>query len=274
MKIELPDINEVIDKILPIQSTFDGNTRTIREYIQIQRGQLEVNQGLYRTRTGKNDITILIIMLNDLLMRAMRGERGSKIRIALEDNIKSKVNLNERVYKKLLQESQYRFPNDGVDVISNVVKYFRDDLEWNWQKYFSKATRHSDENFTQDHLLTIKGISFKVRDLALSNFNENYVANDLHLVRVTTRLGLLNYGFHLLTDTELEMGNNPTNDKNYLFLHKLFMRLSELTGNTWKLSDFDRMFWHFGRTICHNKPVCGECPLNTICLTGTNIKQS
>ena len=273
MQITLPDINEVIEKIKPLKSSFDGESKTINDWVMIHKNRIKVNQSLYKSKKEENDIKILIILLNDLLMRAMSGERGSKIKIALEKNIKSKSDLNSQVYQQVLKDAQYRFPNDGIDVINNVVNYFQKDLSWNWQSYFAQAARHSQDNFCQDRLLTIKGIKFKVRDLALANFNENYVANDLHVARVSTRLGLLNYGFEFLPDPKLEMGNNPSNDKNYLFLHKLFIRLSELTNNTWHLVDFDRMFWHFGRTICNDKPECITCPLQKICMIGMKVQR-
>jgi hypothetical protein len=130
------------------------------------------------------------------------------------------------------------------------------------------ASAHTDNNFADDHLLTIKNIGFKVRDLALSCFEPSYAAFDLHVARVPTRIGLLNYGFELLGDPKIEMGNNPTDEKNHLFLHRLFLRLSELTENEISPAELDRIFWHFGRTCCGARPRCGECPVNDECLTG------
>jgi len=265
MNIQLPDINQVMKAIQPVKSQFDGTTKSIGEWLIEHRLHIENNKRLIYSHA--NDIIILIILLNELLMRSMSGERGSKIKTALQNNLKSKDDLNSKVYKKIMADAQYRFPNEGIEVITSVVKYFKDDLKWNYRSYFAKANRYSDTNFTNDYLLTIKGIKFKVRDLALSNFDENYIANDIHVVRVSTRLGLLNYGFDFLPDPNLEMGNNPNNQKNYLFLHKLFLRLSELTDHKWHLGDFDRAFWHFGRTICNDKPRCKFCPLKEICLT-------
>jgi hypothetical protein len=266
MKIDLPDINQVMRAILPVKSKFDVNIKPIGEWISEHREEIENNKKLINTHA--NDMKIIIKLLNELLMRSMRGERGSKIKTALNKNLKSKDDLNGIVYKMVLSDAQYRFPNEGHEVMTAVVSYFRDDLKWNFRNYFEMADRHSETNFTQDFLLTVKGIKFKVRDLALSVFNENYVANDLHVVRVSTRLGLLNYGFEFLPDIAFEMGNNPSDQKNYLFLHRLFLRLSEMTDNKWHLGDFDRAFWHFGRTVCNDRPSCNSCPLSKMCLTG------
>ena len=123
-------------------------------------------------------------------------------------------------------------------------------------------------NFEDDPFLKVKYIGFKVRDLSVSNFNNKYIANDLHVVRISTRIGLLNYGYHILKNDKYEMGNNPSNKKQYLFLHQLFQFLSNSTNNLYSPSDIDRTFWHLGRSICTVKPKCNKCPINNICLTG------
>jgi endonuclease III len=228
-----------------------------------------VNKQLLENKGDKNDIKILLILISNLLMRSMLGERGSRLDKELSKYINSKNDLNDKVFKTILTEAQYRWTNDGVQVMSDTVNYF-EQLNWDWVKYFKMAQDNYENNFIQDSLLKIKHIKYKVRDLAISNFNENYIANDIHIVRVSTRLGLLNYGFDLLSDTSLEMGNNPGNDKNYFFLHRLFLKLSKMTNRKYTLADMDRMFWQFGRTICNSEPRCKECPLNKLCLTGQN----
>jgi endonuclease III len=117
-------------------------------------------------------------------------------------------------------------------------------------------------------MLGIKNISFKLRDLALSNFSSYYAAFDLHVTRVLTRLGWLNYGFPFLENTDLEMGNNPGNDKNYLFLHRLFVLLSEMTKGEYTPVDLDRALWHLGKSICGAKSGCNFCPVTAECPTG------
>ena len=116
--------------------------------------------------------------------------------------------------------------------------------------------------------MEIHNIGLKVRDLALSSFTKHYAAFDLHLCRVPARIGLLNYGFDLFNQ-DIEMGTNPQNKKNYLFLHHLFMKLSKLTEGNYSMADFDRFFWHFGKTVCKAIPKCDGCPIRKICMTGT-----
>lgn len=152
------------------------------------------------------------------------------------------------------------------------MTYFRDELNWDWNYYFTLASDNYENNFVTDKILNIKNVSFKVRDLALSNFDDNYIAFDLHVARVSTRIGLLNYGFGLFKPGEYEMGNNTIDRKNYLFLHKLFLKICEILDYNYSLVDLDRAFWHFGRTICTYKPICANCPIKHICLTGKRIE--
>ncbi len=93
-------------------------------------------------------------------------------------------------------------------------------------------------------------MGYKTRDLALSEF---FVAIDLHVVRVTTRTGLLMHGYgdsRITTDLSKEAG--------YLFFHDLMLKLSRKTG--WPGTDYspgeiDRMLWYFGRAVCRATPL-------------------
>ncbi len=267
MKIQLPNISLVIDEILPIKSVYDGTEKSIGDWVIDHRHYIEKNKALLNCQSEINDLNILTILFVNLLMRSVKGETGARLEKAFKKQIRSKADLNETLFKKVLNTTHYRWKNDGVQVMKNIVEYF-ENTNWNWINYFKMAEKFSNDNFIQDDLLKIKNIKYKVRDLAISNFSENYIANDLHIVRVSTRLGLLNYGFDLISDSNIEMGNNPNNEKNYLFLHKLFLKLSRMTNGSYSLADIDRVFWHFGRTICNSKPHCSKCPINKICLTG------
>ncbi|MBU1091618.1 hypothetical protein KKA27_02035 [Patescibacteria group bacterium] len=203
MQITLPNIKEIIPKLLKKKSVFNKREQTIKDWLNEQQERIRRNNFLLKNKSEENNIKILNLLFGGLLMRRVRDEIGEKIAEKLKDN------------------------------------------------------------FQNDELLTIKYIGFKTRDLALSEFNNNYVANDLHVSRIMTRIGLLNYGFDLVKDNDLEMGNNPGDNKNYLFLHKLVLRLSDLLDRKYSPTDLDRIFWHFGRSICKNKPQCNEnkCPI-------------
>ena len=272
MEIKLPEINTIIKEIIEVESKFDGNKKKIKDWVNEHRLSIKNNNLLIKNKSEKNDIKILLCLLRDLLVRAMRGEMGMKTFYELEKSIKNKNDLYENNYREILKHARYRWgSNVGSLIISSVVNIFENKYKWDWKIYFKEAKRYYLTNFQDDKLLAIKGIGFKVRDLALSNFNDNYIANDLHVVRVMTRMGILNYGFDLLKDKNLEMGNNPGNEKNYLFLHKLILKLSDLTNNKYSPTDLDRIFWHLGKSLCGSKPKCAICPINKICLMGKNI---
>jgi len=268
MEIRLPDVKEIISRIIEVESFFEGEAKKIREWLEGHREKIIENKKLIEHKSDESDIRILLLISGCLLIRAMKGERAIQVHNELQKLIKTKHDLNEDSYRQALERANYRFVDKGTEVISKIVDYFKNTLDWDWGAYFSNAERYHETDFQQDELLRIQNVGLKVRDVALTNFNRNYVANDLHVVRVTTRVGLLNYGFDLLKDDSLEMGNNPANRKNYLFLHKLVHRLSKLTDSEFYPSDFDKIFWHFGKTLCGDKPKCFKCPINDSCLTG------
>jgi len=183
--------------------------------------------------------------------------------------VKSKEDLHETNYREALKNANYRWGVDnGSKVISDVVHHVQSVLHWNWRVYIERAENEKETNFQSDPMLSIKNISFKLRDLALSNFSPHYAAFDLHVTRVLTRLGWLNYGFPFLGNTDLEMGNNPGNDKNYLFLHRLFDSLSDMTEGNYTPVDIDRILWHLGKSVCGARSRCGACPIGGGCPTG------
>ena len=274
MNLVLPDINDVLEKMVEVNISFDGQQGTVRGWMQRHRQTIKINQKLFNNRSEENDIKILLSILRDLLIRATSGERGTRVYEELQKTVKSQKDLTEKNYKKVLSKAQYRWGiPTGTQVISDVVNLFGNKYKWNYNEYFDEADKYHEANFPQDELLKIKHVGYKTRDLALSSFNRNYSANDLHVVRVMTRIGLLNYGFDLISDHTVEMGNNPGNTKNYLFLHRLVHKLSKLTDCKYFPADLDRIFWSFGKSTCDNKPKCGLCPVKKLCLTGKNKGQ-
>jgi endonuclease III len=269
MHIKIPDVNESLERLMTVKSTFDGSTQPIRQWVSEHRVKIEENRSLLEDDSGANNIPVLNMFLRDLLVRAIKGEMGSRVYEQLTTTIKTKADLTEENYRQAMRNANYRWGvEDGAKVISGVVQYVQSVLHWDWLTYIERAENEKETNYQSDPMLRIKNISFKLRDLALSNFSPHYAAFDLHVTRVLTRLGWLNYGFPFLGNTDLEMGNNPGNDKNYLFLHRLFISLSDMTKGEYAPVDFDRILWHLGKSICGAKSKCYACPVNTECPTG------
>lgn len=269
MQITIPDVCETLDQLMAVESTFDGTTQPIRQWVSEHRTRIKENRGLIENGSSANDIPVLNMFLRDLLVRAIKGEMGSRVYEELLATIRTKADLIEINYREALKNANYRWGvDDGSKVISDVVHHVQSVLQWNWSAYIERAENEKESNYQSDPILGIKNISFKLRDLALSNFSPHYAAFDLHVTRVLTRLGWLNYGFPILGNTDLEMGNNPGNDKNYLFLHRLFVSLSDMTKGEYTPVDLDRTLWHLGKSICGAKSCCGACPVATGCPTG------
>jgi len=270
MQIMIPNVSETLESLMAVESTFDGITRQIRQWVSEHRTEIKKNKGLIENnRTGENDILILNLFLTDLLVRAIKGEMGKRVSKELHKTIKTKADLVEANYCDILKNSNYRWGvEDGAKVISDVVHHVHSVLKWNWSDYIERAEREKKSNYPSDPILKIRNISFKLRDLALSNFSPYYAAFDLHVTRVLTRIGWLNYGFPFLANADFEMGNNPGNGKNYLFLHRLFIALFEMTKREYTPVDLDRIFWHFGKSICGAKSKCNLCPIAAQCPTG------
>jgi len=199
MHLAIPEINETLSRLLPVESTFDGRTQTISEWVMEHRNEIKKNRNLLRANGTNNDIAILNIFLRDLLVRAIKGEMGLRVYKELIATIKDKADLHETNYRLVLKKAKYRWGvDDGSRVISAVVMYVTSDLHWDWNSYITQAEKQKEKNYQKDPILSIKNISFKLRDLALSNFSPHYAAFDLHVTRVVTRIWWLNYGFPLI----------------------------------------------------------------------------
>lgn len=268
MHFTIPEVSETLDRLMKINSVFDGIEKTISQWVSEHRATIEENRKLIENKSDANDIAVLNMFLQALLVRAIRGEMGSRVHKELQATIRTKADLLETNYREVLKKANYRWGEAGSKVISDVVHHVNSRLGWNWLAYVDRAEKEKETNFQSDPMLRIKNIGFKLRDLALSNFSPYYAAFDLHVTRVLTRLGWLNYGFRLLGNTDLEMGNNPGNEKNYLFLHRLFVELSKMTNDKYTPVDLDRIFWHFGKSLCGAESKCGTCPIAHECPTG------
>jgi hypothetical protein len=269
MQFTIPDVNETLDRLMAVEATFEGSTQAIRQWVSKHRVEIKENRNLLENGSSVNDIPVLNMFLRDLLVRAIKGEMGLRVYKELVATIKSKDDLLETNYREVLRNANYRWGvDDGSRVISDVVHYVESVMHWNWHAYIKQAEKERDNNYQSDPMLRIKNISFKLRDLALSNFSPHYAAFDLHVTRVLTRLGWLNYGFPFVSNTNLEMGNNPGNDKNYLFLHRLFVSLSGMTEGHYTPVDLDRILWHFGKSQCGAKTICSTCSIKDECPTG------
>lgn len=265
MHISPPDINLLMKKILPVEASFIGGyihpilgktaTQTIEQWRLNYLEELELNNSL-------DNIGKFKVFVTSLLLRANKGEIGGKLYNAFNKRIKGFNDINKENVRGVLRDAGYRFQKQGTETVLNSKELLFSKYQGKWDKYFKEAKENYRNNFPNDDFLEIKGISFKVRDLALSCFLKEYSANDFHVVDVLVRTGLILYGYG-----DLNFGTNPNNKKDYLFLRNLIIKISGKIH--YSPGEIDRIFWHFGRATCKNKPLCGKCPIKDICLSYT-----
>lgn len=268
MWVELPSINLLIKKMLPVRTSFTGDfilstkgkstTQSIEQWRILYLKEL-------RRHNSFDDLGKFKVFVTSLLLRANRGEVGGKLYNTFNNKTKKFSGLNKENIKKILKDSGYRFQNQGTETVLNAKRLLFNKYQGKWDKYFQEAKKNYKNNFPDDDFLKIKGVKFKVRDLALSCFLKEYSANDFHVVDVLIRTGLILHGYG-----DLNFGTNPNNEKNYLFLRNLIVKISKQTS--YSPGEIDRIFWHFGRAICKSKPLCEKCPIKNICLTYKNSR--
>ena len=97
--------------------------------------RMKENRNLVEKESPANDIRVLNMFLRDLLVRAIRGEMGSRVYDKLNATIKTKADLLETNYRDVLKEANYRWGvDDGSKVILDVVHHVRSNLDWNWSR--------------------------------------------------------------------------------------------------------------------------------------------
>jgi len=266
MNLKLPEIKKILKKILPIEATFTGDfIRPVlgKTAIQsIEKWRLSYLEEL-KLNNSKNDIGKFNTYITCLLMQRTSGNVAGRLYEHLESRVRSFNDVTNKNIDEILIIIGYSLQQRGVEIILKFKKLFLEELNSDWGRYLNKAKNDFKNNFIEDEVLNIRGVGFKVRDLALSCFLKDYPAIDFHIVDVLLRTGLLVYGYG-----DFNFGTNPGNKKNYLFLRNLIVKLSCESG--YSPGELDRIFWHFGRTICKSRPLCEKCPIKKDCLTYKN----
>jgi len=154
MHIKIPDVNESLERLMTVKSTFDGSTQPIRQWVSEHRAKIEENRSLVEDDSGANNIPVLNMFLRDLLVRAIKGEMGSRVYEQLTTTIKTKADLTEENYRQAMRNANYRWGvEDGAKVISEVVQYVQSVLHWDWLTYIERAENEKETNYQSDPML-------------------------------------------------------------------------------------------------------------------------
>jgi len=260
MEFPVPEPHDVLARISDVRARMDGAERPIVEWRATYKADLVANR-------GKQDIAIFNRFVNNLLERAMLGETFFKRAHAFQGVFVRYNDVTKENAEEVLKACGYRWgPEKGAGVIMDAKRIAAAD-GFTWQDYVRRAEADYENDYQDDAFLAIANVSFKTRDLALSELSERFVAIDLHVVRVTARTGLLLHGYG---DPRITTDVTKADGQGYLFFHDLMLRLARRTG--WPAAGYspgeiDRMFWHFGRTVCKATPDCQHCPVARECLT-------
>ena len=256
----------LVKNILPTVATFTGDfihpvlgktaTQSIEQWRLNYLEEIKLNN-------SKSDIGKFNTYVTCLLMQVVIGNIGGELYELLEKRIRSFTDINEENIAGILKEIGFFLQKRGVEVILGFKDLFLKKYKGQWTGYLNEAKINYKNNFTEDDVLKIKGVGLKTRDLALSSFLKEYSANDIHVVRVIVRTGLFVCGYG-----DVNIGTNSSKKEDYLFIRKLIIKLSN--ESFFSPGELDRIFWHFGRTICKKNPVCQSCPTKGICLTYQN----
>jgi endonuclease-3 len=132
------------------------------------------------------------------------------------------------------------------NLIPHISKVRNFGTKGNWLIEIAQTIK-KDENIplTMENLTALKGIGRKSANVIMREAGvppEGIIA-DLHVIRVTPRIGLI---------PETQDGNK---------VEKQLMQI--LPKTIW--GEIGMAFSFLGREICRPKPKCEECPINTIC---------
>jgi len=267
MKIEVPDIKTIYEEMMNVVSrpiSAFGEDSSVQKTI-LERIQDYSNDLVKKNKKGNFEKIIDFCLA--LLMRATSEnfmlptlEYLLKKYNSVEDILRD-VDFIEKTKMKL-KELHYRYPEKGATVILNATKIFHTEYNSDIEVYLklSQAPENLSDDFTADTMIKIKNVKYKVRDLGISMFNNNYIALDTHIIRILLRTGLILNSYTL--------GIAPYSDQNnsarYLDIWRTVKSLAE--GAKIPLGELDRAFWNFGRSICKSQnPKCVNCHISKIC---------
>jgi len=262
MMVCAPSMHEIAERIQSTRVNYAGEYDSVHDFVA--RDRIAARQ----RRAVSDDATIFRRFGAALLERNVTGASYDRRIEVFDRHLANPALLDAEQAENMLRESKYRFPPQGVSVLLALRELVMT-ADFSWLTYFSEAEEVWESGFEQDPMLTIKGVGYKTRDFALSEFSDYFCACDLHVRRLIARTGLLLRGYG---DPDIATGSD---DVDYRFLRRLIQKLAKETGfpdqpNGLSPAHIDGVLWYFGQGWCGAHPNCKECAANHVCLTGVN----
>ena len=252
---KINELIDMIDTIVQVKTYAFGQYKTIYQWVLNIRKEIIENRKLLYQDNGASKIKVTTIFLRDIIQKGVRGETCLKVQELLDERIKVVDDLNTKNFQHILRNSGYRFPNDFT-IWDQMVKCINNEFNWNWKQYIDAAEKEYRSNFKNDPFLKISGIGYNVRNLALSNFSPYFPKIDKHIGEVFQRLDIPK----VLIGRDIPKSWYTTER-----MQPLFVMIADNYHRKYSETDLDRIFWHFGKSICKNPPICGHCPVNEKC---------
>jgi len=109
MILELPEISGILEKLMPLKSSFFPRIQTIEEWIKEQRNDIFKNLALIQSPSDENDMKVLRIFFRELLMRNIVGEAGARLHSSLCEIVQTKDDLTQENYERVLEQADSSF---------------------------------------------------------------------------------------------------------------------------------------------------------------------
>jgi thermostable 8-oxoguanine DNA glycosylase len=224
--------------------------RFVLELLRRGQGDIYVDENKISTELKIHDIPSLNFEDLNKLYKAFRKELiGVKKKEAIFRKLDQSTNQAIRNHltqiKKLFDYTiRYRWGSWQATYVIIGARSVINPEDSGFNKYIREAKENSEDNdFNSDRLLQLKFVGFKVRDLALTQFLDEYIAIDQNVKNVIMKTGLIRYYNEQFNETVPE---NPrlSEEKQYLSVWKLLKRICKITNVAPR--ELDRVLWHFG----------------------------
>jgi len=232
------------------RSSDERFTRFVLELLRRGQGNVYIDEDRITAELKIRDIPFIDFEdLNELYMEFRKKLRGVKEKkdifrkLSQSENPLIKNNLM-KIRNLFNFTSSYRWGSWQATYVligaRSIIKPENDGFD----KYIKTAKEKSEDNdFDDDKLLQLKFVGLKVRDLALTQFLDEYIAIDQNIKNVIMKTGLIRYYNQRFNETVPE---NPdlSSRKQYKSVWKMLRQICRTMNVAPR--KLDRVLWHFG----------------------------
>ena len=254
------EIKEIIEKMLDSTFIFNGNKVILRDFLKKREEEnieFDKNTNSYEKFCS---LAACLLLRNQSGTVFRDGQEYYKSNLLFDMLIKTYPNLQDKWGEKklfaLVEESGYSaYKTTAPIILLEAKKIFMTQFDSDIALYIEQAEKKMRNHYDDDPFLKIKGVGYKTRDLGLSNFSDNFLAVDRHLLRVPYLTGLSNFSD---IDSEIWQKDSVTK-KEYRLVAEFLVKIAQISNITPKY--LDRLFWNFSKRVCKetDELLIGNC---------------